>query len=139
MPLLSKPSSAAFMAILYITLGALIDVWTGIWYWYLKDHPPEQAGMYYWCAGFFLTGLTLLVIGLALGRIGRAALHAELPPSEATPSPNKVGPTVAGPPQVIVPTPAAFVAVPPQAVPNAPQPGLPAAPLRPNAPVNVVR
>jgi hypothetical protein len=129
MPLLGKPSPAAFMAIVYITVGALIDVWTSIWYWYLRDHPPEQPGTYYWCAGFFLTGLTLLVIGLALGRIGRAARHAELPPSVETPPPGKTGP-VAGPSQIVIPTVQA-----PSVPLNPPQ----ADPVRPNSPVNTLR
>ena len=75
------------MSLIYITLGALLDVWSGIWYWYLHSHADEVSQTsYFWCAGFFLTGLTLLIIGLALGQIGRAARHAELPPPEATPA-----------------------------------------------------
>jgi hypothetical protein len=88
MPLLSKPSAAARTALIYITLGALILVWTGVVYVYLRnnDSPenPVRPGVWYICYGFFLTGGVLLVIGLALGRIGRAARHAELPPPEVT-------------------------------------------------------
>jgi hypothetical protein len=85
MALLSKPSSAARIALVYITAGALIGVWTGIWLWWLREHPPANESTYYWAYGFLLTGATLLVIGFCLGRIGRAARHAELPPAEATP------------------------------------------------------
>ena len=41
MALLSKPSSAARTAVLYITVGALMVVWTGVWYAYLRNYPPE--------------------------------------------------------------------------------------------------
>jgi hypothetical protein len=79
MPLLSKPSPATRTALLYITVGALTVVWTGIWYVYLGNNPPgPDSTAYYWCSGFLITGLTLLCIGLALGRIGRAAQRAEL-------------------------------------------------------------
>jgi hypothetical protein len=84
MPVLSKPSAAARTALIYITVGALTVVWSVIWYVWLRNQAEVRAGTYYWCAGIFLTGLTLLVIGLALGRIGRAARHAELPPPEVT-------------------------------------------------------
>jgi hypothetical protein len=84
MPLLSQPSSAARTSLFYITVGALMVVWTGIWFAYLNSNPPESPSVYYWCTGFMVSGVTLLVIGLALGRIGRAARHAELPPPEVT-------------------------------------------------------
>jgi hypothetical protein len=85
MPLLSKPSSAAHLSLLYITVGALLGVWSGIRYVYLRNHDVGNfTTEYYWCAGLVLSGLVLLIIGLALGRIGRAARHAELPPEEVT-------------------------------------------------------
>jgi hypothetical protein len=81
MPFLSKPSGAARMSIMYVTAGALIDVWSIIYWVYLNRHPDGHTDVtYYWVYGFFFSGLVLLVIGLALGRIGRAAQHAELPP-----------------------------------------------------------
>ena len=56
-----------------------------IWYLYLRNtEPHENQSLYYWNAGLTLTGLTLLGIGFGLGRIGRAARHAEMPPPEAT-------------------------------------------------------
>src|SRR5947209_18751229 len=57
MALLTKPSSAARTALVYITAGALIDVWTGIWLWWLSDHPASES-TYFWAYGFLLTGLT---------------------------------------------------------------------------------
>ncbi len=84
MALLSRPSSAARTALIYITLGTLILVWAGIWYVWIQNHNPVSEATYYICVGSLLTGLAFLVIGLALGRIGRAARHAELPPPEIT-------------------------------------------------------
>ncbi|MBL8796133.1 MAG: hypothetical protein JNM56_19685 [Planctomycetia bacterium] len=85
MPILSNPAWSSRLAVGYITGGTLIDVWCLIWYTWLKAHPPESDASYFWCAGLALTGLTLVIIGLALGRIGRSAREAELPPPEATP------------------------------------------------------
>jgi hypothetical protein len=84
MPLLSRPSAAARTALIYITLGSLIVIWSAIWFVYLKNSTDVKDSTWYFCTGFFLTGLTVFVIGLALGRIGRAARHAELPPPEIT-------------------------------------------------------
>lgn len=82
MPILSKPSGAARTAVTYVTIGALIEVWSIVWYIWLTQHasPERTEAAFYWCYGFLLTGLVLLAIGFALGRIGRAARHAELPP-----------------------------------------------------------
>ena len=85
-PILSKPSKAAHMAILYVTLGALLMVWSGVWYaWMLHEGAPDAGqphsdGYMYLCYAIFLSGLVLFILGLALGRIGRAARHAEMPP-----------------------------------------------------------
>jgi hypothetical protein len=87
MIMLQRPSFGAPVAIAYITLGALIGVWSGIWYFYLHNNPPQENTAYYFCTGFLLTGLVLIVIGLALGPIGRVARqaehHPELLPDEA--------------------------------------------------------
>jgi RsiW-degrading membrane proteinase PrsW (M82 family) len=111
MPMLSKPSPAARLSVMYITIGALIDVWSGIWFWYMSNHPPENEAMHYWCWGFLFTGATLLAIGLALGKIGRAAQHAELPP-EALPSAALPTALAAAPTAVLVPSNGPVSAVP---------------------------
>lgn len=129
MPILSKPSGAARMSLMYITTGALVDVWTIIYWIYLNRHPEGHGDVpYYWVYGFFFTGVVLLVIGLALGRIGRAARHAELPPElpngqTAEPPANAVPPGAPG----TGPGPV-YYTVPGQAVPAA-QPAAPAAPV----------
>ena len=85
MPMLSKPSKEARAALVYITLGALIDVWSAIWYFWLLNRRDEVSdSTWFWCYGFLLTGLTLLIIGFAIGQIGRSARKAELPPEEAS-------------------------------------------------------
>ena len=37
MPILSKPANAAYMALVYITVGRLLSVWTLVWYVYLRN------------------------------------------------------------------------------------------------------
>jgi RsiW-degrading membrane proteinase PrsW (M82 family) len=68
----------------YITLGAVMTVWSGIWFLYLRNNPPTHAGINYLCMGFLVTGMVLFAIGIALGPLSRWARHAELPP-EGTP------------------------------------------------------
>jgi hypothetical protein len=82
MPLITKPSSAPRTALVYITIGALLTVWSSVWYLF---SPPENRVGQLMDAGLFLSGLVLLVIGFTVGQIGRAARDAELPPKGATP------------------------------------------------------
>lgn len=84
-PLLSLPSAFARSALFYTTAGALIEVWSGVWFWYLWEHPPRTGAPWYWCYGFLFTGLLLLVIGMLVGNIGRKAREAELPPPQPAP------------------------------------------------------
>lgn len=75
----TKQATSATTALIYITLGALIGVWSGIYYFYLRTHSGTDIA-YLYVAGFFLTGLVLFMIGLAVGRIGHAARQAEVAP-----------------------------------------------------------
>ena len=85
-PIMSRPaSSAAPTSLFYITVGALMTVWSGIWYSYLSHNGTSHQFYYYMCTGFLITGLVLLAIGFALGPLSRLARHAELPPAEVTP------------------------------------------------------
>jgi hypothetical protein len=130
MPLLSRPSAAARTALIYITLGALIVIWSAIWFVYLKNSTEVKYSTWYFCTGFFLTGLTLFVIGLALGRIGRAARHAELPPPEITPTEANVDQNAPARAPIVAPvnpvapglTPVGTAAVPGQVVGTVPAP-----------------
>lgn len=85
MPILSHPAFGPRASLVYITVGTLLDVWVGVWYFAFArngDHPLTSTTQF-WLLGLFLTGLTLVIIGLLLGQIGRAARKAELPPPEA--------------------------------------------------------
>lgn len=125
MAILTKPSFASSTAIVYITAGALLDVWTTVYYFtFMQDGDSEtRRTVLFWLAGFFLTGLTLMVIGFALGRIGRAARQAEMPPPEVTPQAAQAEMTAATAP-VVVPT---ASLLPPTTTPQpaAPQPARP--------------
>jgi hypothetical protein len=104
MPLLSKPAFGPRVSIIYITLGALLDVWTGVWYMTFArdDHGNISRNTWFWLAGFFLTGITLIVIGVLIGEIGRKARKAELPPPEAQPQEANIQQTAAAVPQAVV-------------------------------------
>jgi hypothetical protein len=81
MQILKRSSPGARAALIYITVGALLMVWTGIWYVYLNNNPPRTTTVYYICTGLLVTGFILLVIGLAVGRIGQAAREADQLPA----------------------------------------------------------
>jgi hypothetical protein len=80
---ISSASSAAKTSLIYITIGALLFVWTGIWFLYLRNSAENvQPRTWYFCYGLLATGLVAFVIGLAVGQIGRQARHADLPPAD---------------------------------------------------------
>jgi len=85
-PTLSKPSGAAPASLMYITIGALMTVWSTIWYWYLNRNSSANGASGFLCMGFLITGIVLLLIGFFLGPIARWSRHAEMPPTEVTPS-----------------------------------------------------
>ena len=82
MPILSNPSMAFPTALVYVTLGILMDIWTIVT---MVFFPPESTWGKFWLAGFLVTGFALLAIGLFIGQLGRSARNAELPPTEVTP------------------------------------------------------
>lgn len=126
MPMLSQPAFGPKASLGYITAGALIDVWVGAWY-LTRDHGMTRTD-WFWVAGLFLTGFTLLIIGLTLGSIGRAARKAELPPPDATATEAAIQQTAAAagvtPAAVATPVVAAGTPVAP-AVPAVPAPAAP--------------
>src|SRR5688572_28533287 len=81
MPLSANP--AAWTSLIFITVGALMDVWAGVWYWYMATNPSETRSNNWWyvCTGILLSGVVFIVIGLLTGRIGREARHADKPPA----------------------------------------------------------
>jgi hypothetical protein len=136
MALSSSTSSAARTSLIYITLGALIVIWTGVWFAYLRNNPPHTVDaaqvppVYYWCGGLGVTGIVLIVIGLTVGHIGRTARAADLPAAVATP-PMVTGPgghqMAAMPVEPVQPTAPPAPAPPPAAPPPAGQAPLPPA------------
>jgi hypothetical protein len=78
----NQTSTEARIALIYITLGLTV-IGTGMWYVYLLNNPPETNAAYYWCTGFLVTGLTLVLIVLGFRRIGRSAPRADLPLAQA--------------------------------------------------------
>ena len=126
MPILSHPAFGPRTALGYVTGGALMCVWTTVWYC-TRNHDELTRSEWFWVAGFFLTGITFVFLGLILGPLGRAARQAELPPVEATRAEAAIQQTAAAnPPAVVAPQPAPGVA----AVLPAP-PANPAAPTQP--------
>ena len=41
MPLISKPSAHAHAALIYVTVGALVMVWTAVWFAFAYNYPPH--------------------------------------------------------------------------------------------------
>jgi RsiW-degrading membrane proteinase PrsW (M82 family) len=81
MTILTRPSFGPRTALIYVTVGMLINVWTLVWYFTHENY--RSATTHFWVIGLVLTGLTLVILGLLLGRLGQAARAAELPPAEA--------------------------------------------------------
>lgn len=53
-------------SLIYMTLGALIDVWTVVWYFAYGSRDGMTRETWFWVVGLFLTGLTLVILGVAL-------------------------------------------------------------------------
>ena len=100
MSILTTPSGAFSTSLIYITAGTLIDIWTTV---ALVFYPPETSWGKFLVVGFLVTGFALLVIGLLLGPIGRAARNAELPPAEVTQAVTQAEQTAAAHPPVVMP------------------------------------
>ncbi len=70
--------TSGHVPVIYVTAGALIDVWSGIWCLYLAKHDAADDLSWYVCWGLILSGLVLVAIGLTLGQIERASRNAQL-------------------------------------------------------------
>jgi hypothetical protein len=119
MPILTKPSFGPRTSIIYITAGALMDVWVAVWYFAFARGEGENLSRttQFWLLGLFLTGLTLIIIGALLGTIGRAARKVEMPPPSAVNKEAMIQQTAAANPPVMMapmPTGAAPTAMPAQ-------------------------
>ena len=80
MPILTQPAFGPKLSIGFITGGTLLDVWILVWRFTIAG-PELTSTERFWFTGLLLTGATFIVIGLMLGRIGRAARKAEMPPT----------------------------------------------------------
>jgi hypothetical protein len=102
-PIYKDTSNSARLAVVYITVGALLVVWTGIWSLYLLSHGPVRDATWYWILGFLLSGLTLVGIGFGVGHIGRTAKQADVGEHPAANPPMAVPVITAKAPEEVVP------------------------------------
>ncbi len=105
MPMLSEPAFGPKTALAYVTGGALIDVWTLVWY-FTREQQLTATGQF-WVIGLALTGLTLIILGVLLGPLGRSARQAELPPAEVINAEAAIQQTAAANPAPVIASPAA--------------------------------
>jgi hypothetical protein len=133
MSILTNPAFGPKVALVYVTVGALIDVWTAVYYFTygrakMNDgNPADDNSTWFWVAGAFLTGLVLIILGLVLGPLGRAAREAELPPKEATRDEAVIQSRAASNPNPVVAAQATGLAAPMPAATVSP--GVPAQPV----------
>jgi hypothetical protein len=115
MPILNKFSGAFPTALIYITVGTLIVIWTIV---SMVFNAPATHTGYFWVMGFLLTGLALLAIGLLLGQIGRAVRTEKLPPPVVTATAVQTEQNAAGMAVVVPVSPAVPVMAPTTPVPG---------------------
>src|SRR5262245_30885919 len=102
MSMLSRPAFGPRLAVAYVTIGALICVWTGVWYYGFGRGGNLTPNQWFWVTGFFLSGLTLMVIGLLIGPLGQYARKSEMPPPEAEKPEAQIQETAAASPHPVV-------------------------------------
>ena len=71
-------SRSASGAIKYVTIGVLMMIWAGLWYYYFI-RPVAEAPTWqkFACVGTILSGFAIATIGLLFGLIGRGAKGAD--------------------------------------------------------------
>ena len=83
--LLRSQSRSAAGAIKYVTIGTLMIIWAGLWYYYfLMPVPNAPTWQKYTCVGTIMSGFAIGVIGLLFGLIGRGAKAADTTVGAAT-------------------------------------------------------
>lgn len=132
MSMLTNPAFGPKVALIYVTVGAMIDVWTAVYYFAygrsrMSDGNGDDNTIWFWVVGFFLTGLVLIILGLVLGPLGRAARESELPPKDATNNEAQIKSQAAANPNPMVAGQAVGMA-PPAVPPAMPHPAQPPAP-----------
>lgn len=132
MPILTRPAFGPVAALAYVTFGTLLCVWTLVWY-FTRDYELNHS-QWFWLAGLFFSGLTFLFLGLVLGRLGRAARQAELPPHDATATEAAIQEIAAAHQPVVAPGSVPAPVVPPGAMGMpVPNPAIPPQPVPPTS------
>jgi len=76
--LLRSQSRSVAGAITYVTIGALMMIWAGLWYYYfLMPVPNPPTWQMFACVGTILSGFAIGAIGLLFGLIDRGAKAAD--------------------------------------------------------------
>ncbi len=84
--LLRGQSRSAAGAIWYVTIGVLMMIWAGLWYYYfLRPDPNPPTWQSFTCVGTILSGFAIGAIGLLFGLIGRGAKAADTTVGVASP------------------------------------------------------
>lgn len=76
--LFRSQSRSAAGAIKYVTIGTLMMIWAGLWYYYyIRPVPNPPTWQTFVCVGTIMSGFAVAVIGLMFGLIGRGAKAAD--------------------------------------------------------------
>lgn len=76
--ILRDQSKSAAGAILYVTIGTLLVIWSGLWYYFfLMGEPNAPKEQMFACLGIILSGIAVASIGLLFGLISRGAKAAD--------------------------------------------------------------
>lgn len=76
--MLRSQSRSATGAILYVTVGTLLMIWSCLTYYYfLMNNPEAPAWANFLCIGTILSGLAIASIGMLFGVISRGAKAAD--------------------------------------------------------------
>ena len=72
-------SGSASRSITYITVGVLMMIWSGVWYFAFHNNNPGDDAKWqiYVIGGLFTSGLAVMIIGLLIGPLGFAAKSAD--------------------------------------------------------------
>jgi len=83
----SRLSLMVASSLFYVTVGALTEVWSGVWLWYLEEQYKDAPDyVWYVCYGLLGSGLVLLLIGVLVGEIGGTVKEADLPVEGGVPA-----------------------------------------------------
>ena len=105
MAILSNPAFGPRTALMYITGGLLLDVWTLAYYFaFVRPEGATSNTAWFWLLGLGVSGLVLILVGVFLGPIGQMARRMELPPADAMQAEATIQRTAAANPPPVVAT-----------------------------------